>query len=352
MSKGRVTRLRALVAPDEYVLITNPVNIQYLCGYSGSNGLLLSSPDVTYLFTDSRYEIQSAQECFDVEVRIVRADLLTEALKIVAEGKLTIEARHATVAQFEQITQAVPGLTVTSSSGLIEQLRVCKDSGEIELIAQACKISTAALEQIAQDLRPGMTEREIAMNLEHLMMQLGAQDKAFASIVATGSNTAIPHHQPTSRAVEKGDLIKIDFGAKVAGYHSDCTRVFVAGSPAAWQLELHETVRQCQEVTRESVRSEVSCAEVDTVARAFMDTHNIGHLFTHGLGHGVGLEIHEDPFFSRQSATTIEANTVVTVEPGAYIAEQGGVRIEDTVLVTEDGYLNLTNFTYDLVTIG
>jgi Xaa-Pro aminopeptidase len=197
-----------------------------------------------------------------------------------------------------------------------------------------------------------LSEREIAQHLEYTMGQLGADDKAFDTIVATGSNTAIPHHQPTGRIVESGDLVKIDFGAKLDGYHSDCTRMFVAGPATQWQVELHDIVRECQEKARDALHSGVLASQVDRVARDIMLRHGKAHLFTHGLGHGVGLEIHEDPYFTSQPATTIEKSTVVTVEPGAYIPNQGGVRIEDTVVVTEVGHENLTNFTYDLITIG
>jgi len=352
VSFSRLDQLRLHVADDACILISHPINVRYLCGYTGSNGLLLSTPDKAYLFTDTRYEIQCEQECFDVEVVMAKAGLLVSALEYLTCNELSIEAAHMSVATREAIASAKPEVNVKNTRGLVEGLRVVKDAGELELISAACAISVAALEQVATYLRPGLSEREIAQHLEHTMLQLGADDKAFESIVATGSNTAIPHHQPTKRVVESGDLIKIDFGAKLDGYHADCTRMFVAGQPAEWQTELHSVVRECQQMARETLRSGVLAAHVDATARDFMKSHGKGHLFTHGLGHGVGLEIHEDPFFSRQPTTTIVEGTIVTIEPGAYIRDQGGVRIEDTVVVTEVGYKNLTNFTYDLVTIG
>ena len=352
MSLSRLDQLRLQAADDACILISHPVNIRYLCGYSGSNGLLLCTPEKSYLLTDARYEIQCAQECFDVEVVIAKTGLLARALELLNCNELTIEAAHMSVTTRDAITSAKPEVNVKNSDGLVERLRVVKDEAELDLISTACAISVAALEQVATYLRPGLSEREIAQHLEHTMLQLGADDKAFESIVATGTNTAIPHHQPTRRIVEPGDLIKIDFGAKINGYHADCTRMFVAGQPSQWQVELHNVVRECQEVARDTLHSGVLAAKVDTAARDFMKSHDMGHLFTHGLGHGVGLEIHEDPFFSSQPATTIDLGTVVTIEPGAYIRNQGGVRIEDTVVVTEAGYNNLTNFTYDLITIG
>lgn len=352
MSNGRLQRLRLQAADDACILISHPINIRYLCGFSGSNGLLLCTPGISYLITDSRYALQSANECFDVEVIIASSGLIASALGLVDCNDLTIEANHMSVATREAITAQRPDLQVKHALGLVEQLRVSKDSNEIETIATACAISTAALEQVTNYLRAGLTEREVAHHLENTMLRLGADDRAFESIVATGSNTAIPHHQPTKRVIESGDLIKIDFGAKVSGYHSDCTRMFVVGQAAQWQRELHEVVRECLATARQALQGGVLCADVDAVARDFMKVHSAGHLFTHGLGHGVGLEIHEDPFFSSKTATTIEPSTVVTIEPGAYIPNQGGVRIEDTVVVTEVGHENLTNFSYDLITIS
>ena len=157
--------------------------------------------------------------------------------------------------------------------------------------------------------------------------------------------------QPTDRKIAKGDLIKIDFGARFAGYHADCTRMFVAGTPANWQQELHALVREGQRQARESLRHGVSTALVDSTARDYFSAHGMSQHFAHGLGHGVGLEIHEDPFFSQSHPTTLDSQTVVTIEPGAYLVDQGGIRIEDTVVVTEDGHTNLTNFPYELITI-
>ena len=352
MSNGRLKQLRRQVADDACILISHPVNIRYLCGFSGSNGLLLCTPKESYLITDSRYDIQSRQECFDVEVVIAESGLMGSALSLVSGSELSFEAIHMSVATYDDIASARPDLRITPTHGLVEKLRITKDSEEIQTIRNACTISMQALELLVDYLRPGLTEREVARHLEHTMIQLGADDRAFESIVATGANSAIPHHQPTTREIETGDLIKIDFGAKVDGYHSDCTRMFIAGVPTQWQRELHELVRKCQAMAREALHGGVPASQVDRAAREFMQTHNVGHLFTHGLGHGVGLEIHEDPYFSRESATTIEPRTVVTIEPGAYITNQGGVRIEDTVVVTEVGYENLTNFSYDLITIS
>ena len=352
MSQSRIQRLRAQTSGDTCILVSSSTNIRYLCGYSGSNGLLLIAAESAYFFTDSRYALQCAQECFDVEVVIAPSDLLSAALDHLKSDCLAIEANNLTVAMRDRILTKRPELKVELTYGLVEKFRVVKDLNELKAIRVACEISTAALESLVTFLRPGVTEREVARQLEQLMLQFGAEDKAFSSIVATGSNTAIPHHQPTSRVLKVGDLLKIDFGAKLNGYHSDCTRMFVLGQPSEWQRDLHSLVRECHELARTRLHAGVLASEVDAVARDFMSSRNKGHLFTHGLGHGVGLEIHEDPFFSSQPATTIEQSTVVTIEPGAYVANQGGVRIEDTVVITEVGYENLTNFTYDFVTIS
>jgi Xaa-Pro aminopeptidase len=181
------------------------------------------------------------------------------------------------------------------------------------------------------------------------MRELGADDIAFASIVASGPNSAIPHHEPTDREVMSGDLLKIDFGAKVNGYHADCTRTVVIGQASSWQIELHAAVTEAQASGRETIRSDIEFADVEGAVNQALTDSGYRDYFTHGLGHGVGLAIHEDPFFGRVEAAKIMPNTVITIEPGAYLKDKGGVRVEDTIVVNSDGYLNLTNLPYELL---
>lgn len=349
--QSRIQKVQSWLASDTCFLITNPINVRYLCGYSGSNGILLITPTESTLFTDARYELQASSECFDVEIQI-EANLFKGALANQDCALCLFEAQHLSVASLESIKAVAPGTNFVASEMSIESLRIVKDEAEIVLIRNACQISTSALEIVIAQIHSGQTEKQIAILLERTMVDLGADAIAFETIVASGPNSAVPHHQPTHRQVCDGDLLKIDFGAKVNGYHSDCTRTFVIGKRADWQLEIHHAVLDAQSSSRNVVRAGVSAKEVLEQTTESL-THS-GYLqnFRHGLGHGVGLQIHEDPFLSASLTTTLEAGTVFTIEPGVYLPNQGGVRIEDTIVVTETGYENLTVFSYDLQEIS
>jgi Xaa-Pro aminopeptidase len=323
------------------------LNVRYLSGFTGSNAALLVTDSTAILATDSRYEIQAAQQVPDLQVVIGRnfPELLLGKLaksEVIVEGTdLSIDSYQKLVSSFEH--------QFTSRTGLVESMRVVKDESEIALIKQACEISTNAFTDIIGSVRVGQTEKAIRNNLEQRMRELGADDIAFASIVASGPNSAIPHHEPTDREVMSGDLLKIDFGAKVNGYHADCTRTVVIGQASSWQIELHAAVTEAQASGRETIRSDIEFADVEGAVNQALTDSGYRDYFTHGLGHGVGLAIHEDPFFGRVEAAKIMPNTVITIEPGAYLKDKGGVRVEDTIVVNSDGYLNLTNLPYELL---
>jgi len=349
--QSRIQALQSRLTNDQCFLITNPLNVRYLSGYSGSNGILLVWSDAANLYTDARYEIQAATECFDVEVRI-EADLVKAALGDSSAKVCLFEANHVSVASLERMKSLSGATELVPSQISIAEMRVVKDAKEISLIRQACQISTAALADVVAQIRIGLTEKQITQMLERTMIDMGADSIAFETIVASGPNSAIPHHQPTDREVCAGDLLKIDFGAKISGYHSDCTRTFVLGKPASWQLEIHAAVREAQGASRGVVRAGVLGTDiVNQTIQALTDSGQLEN-FRHGLGHGVGLAIHEDPFLSKSLTTTLEAGTVFTIEPGVYLPNKGGVRIEDTIVVTETGYENLTEFSYELQEIG
>lgn len=348
---SRIATVQSLLKERTCLLVTNPTNVRYLCGYSGSNGILLVSEHSATIFTDARYELQAQAECFDVAIRI-EPNLFKAALEKEESTVCLFESTHLTVAKLESIQVIAPKITFVPSEIAVEVFRVVKDATEIGLIRQACQISTTALNAVIAQVRVGLTEKQVSHLLERTMIDLGADSIAFETIVASGPNSAIPHHQPTDRAICSGDLLKIDFGAKLSGYHSDCTRTFVVGKAAQWQSEIHQAVLQAQSASRIILKAGV--LGVHVLEQTTMSLTESGYLefFRHGLGHGVGLEIHEDPFLSRALTDTLEAGTVVTVEPGVYLAGQGGVRIEDTVVVTETGYENLTVFPYELQEIG
>ena len=348
---SRLDQIRSKLSDDESFLVSNPVSIRYLSGFTGSNGLLLISKFSAHLYTDSRYEIQAAKEVDEFEV-LISQDIWHQVTKGISSAVLCVEARHLTVSKLAGLKQAMPSLKFKESLDLVEQLRVRKDPTEIQLISQACEISVEALRQFAELKLIGKTELELATWLERKMIDLGATDKAFNTIVASGSNSAIPHHQPTSRPIAKGDLLKIDFGADFRGYKSDCTRTFAIGKALPWQKDIYDAVRQGQLVGREQVRVDSEISHVDLSVRDELNLSGFGQYFLHGLGHGVGLEIHEDPFLSAKTADKITENMVITVEPGIYLAQSGGVRIEDTGVVTSGGYEVLTKFTYELLELA
>jgi len=232
----------------------------------------------------------------------------------------------------------------------VEALREIKDAGEVALLRLACEAADAALADLVERgaLRPGRTEIAVARELEALMLDHGADGPSFETIVAAGVNSAVPHHRPTDAVLARGDFVKIDFGALVGGYHSDMTRTFVLGAASAWQREVYDVVSVAQQAGREALETGTALCDVDAAARRVITDAGFGEHFGHGLGHGVGLQIHEAPGISSAAAGTLRAGSVVTVEPGVYLPDRGGVRIEDTLVVGERGPELLTRFPKDL----
>ena len=347
MTLERINRLQLQIKPGQFFYVTDLINVRYLTGFTGSNAALLVSDSNAILATDSRYEIQAATQVPELPAVIGRnfPELLLSKLQkseVLVEGaNLSIDVYQKLVTSFEH--------QFSSSVGVIEALRVVKDDSEIELIKRACEISTKAYLDVIKSVQVGQTEKFIRNVLEQRMRESGADDIAFASIVASGPNSAIPHHEPTDRELQSGDFLKIDFGAKVDGYHADCTRTAVVGKPSDWQAELHSAVTSAQEAGRNTIQSGIQFTEVEKAVNQSLTDSGYREYFTHGLGHGVGLAIHEDPFFGRVEAAKIASNTVITIEPGAYLKDKGGVRVEDTIVVNSEGYVNLTNLPYELL---
>jgi Xaa-Pro aminopeptidase len=338
------TRVRESGA--EGILVTTLVNVRYLTGFSGSNGaLVLPAAGEPVLLTDGRYRDQAAEESPDVEVVICR-DILGDAATRMA-GPWATETHTLSVD-----AQARLGLAEQVSAGrLVETLREIKDTVEIASIERACQISVDALADLLTSRLEGRTERELARDLERRMFERGAEAVAFETILASGPNAAIPHHRPTDRVVARGDFVKIDFGARVDGYHADCTRTLVVGPPDDWQREVHGVVRASQAAGVDALRTGAPVAESDRIARGVLEDAGWLEYFTTGLGHGVGLEIHEDPFIAAGHAGKLAAGTTLTMEPGIYVPGRGGVRIEDTVLVAETPRV-LTTMTTELLEIA
>jgi Xaa-Pro aminopeptidase len=329
-----------LVAAElDAMLVTDLVNVRYLSGFTGSNAalLILAEHETPVLATDGRYRTQAAQQSPDAEVVIERACGPHLAARAAAWNvrRLGFESHVVTVDGHAILQKAAGETTLVRAAGTVEALREVKDAGEIALLRLACEAADAALADLvaAGGLRPGRTEKEVGRELESRMLDHGADGVSFETIVAAGPNSAIPHHRPTDAALAAGDFVKIDFGALVCGYHSDMTRTFVLAPVAQWQLDLYELVATAQRVGREALSPGVSLKGVDGASRQVIDDAGYAENFGHGLGHGVGLEIHEAPGISASAAGTLLPGSAVTVEPGVYLPGHGGVRIEDTLVV-------------------
>jgi Xaa-Pro aminopeptidase len=325
------------------LLVSGRNNVRYLSGFSGSFGMLLLGADAAddVLFTDGRYDVRAATEAPGLPRHIGGRLPAQVAARVAAAFRgraLAVETHVLTVDDYELFADALDGVELVPAGRLIEKSRVVKDEAELASLRRACALSTAALAaMLSSGPLVGRTERQISRELENRMLELGAEGIAFPTIVATGPNAAVPHHQPTERTFSRGDLLKIDFGATVDGYHADCTRTFVAGEPAGWQVEIHAAVQQAQAAGVAACTDGTGISDVDRAAREVIAHAGYAEAFTHGLGHGVGLEIHEDPFLSAVSADRLTRRTPVTIEPGIYLRGRGGVRIEDTVVVSAAG---------------
>jgi Xaa-Pro aminopeptidase len=330
------------------MLVTDLNNVRYLSGFTGSNAALLVFGDdrAPVLSTDGRYRTQAANQAPDLEVVIERACARYLAGRAAADGvrRLGFESHVLTVDAHAVLTRALDdsaGTRLVRAAGIVEGLREGKDDGELALLRLACEAADAALADLIErgGLRPGRTEKEVGRELESLMLDHGADGVSFETIVAAGANSAIPHHRPTGAVLAAGDFVKIDFGALVAGYHSDMTRTFVlskAGKIEAWQREIYDLVARAQLAGREALAPGAGLRDVDAASRQVIADAGYGETFSHGLGHGVGLQIHEAPGINATAAGTLLAGSAVTVEPGVYLPDRGGVRIEDTLVVKDE----------------
>jgi Xaa-Pro aminopeptidase len=355
---SRLDRLRATFegVTCDALLVTNLTNVRYLTGFTGSAGTLLVRRADAVLFTDGRYATQSGEQMAAagavVDVEIGSVPEQQAALAKAVDGLTTVglEAEHATWAQQRALRDALTPAEVVPTEGLVERLRRVKDEGELARIEAACSIADGALAEVRGRLLDLPTERDFGIELDFAMRRLGASDVSFETIVASGPNGAKPHARPSDRRIAPGELVVLDFGALVDGYHSDMTRTVCVGEPSTPRLaEIVAVVRAAQAAGVDAVRDGVGAREVDEVCRSFIAEAGFGDRFVHGTGHGVGLDIHEFPILGQTAAANLETGFVVTVEPAVYRPEEGGVRIEDSVVVTNDGCRRLTHAPKELV---
>lgn len=342
---ARITRLRELL--EEPLLVTNPVNVHYLVGFKSSNAAVLVEADRLRLFSDFRYA-EAARALDGVEFEQTKRALLKDLASRLS-GRIAFEADAVSFAGYETLRSG--GVDPVPRSGLVESLRAVKDDGEVAAIKRACEITDRTFERLAEERLIGRTEREVAWTIAQLFHDEGADGVAFESIVASGPNAARPHARATDRRIGTGETVVVDTGCRVDGYSSDYTRTFTTGTVDGRVREAYAVVVLAQRAGLEAIRAGVTGVEADAAARRVVDETEFAGTFGHGLGHGLGLEVHEAPRLSTESADTLAVGNVVTVEPGIYLEGEAGIRIEDNVVVAEDGIRNLTSLRKDLITV-
>ena len=323
-------------------------NIRWLTGFTGTSALAIVGPDIRGFVTDFRYVERAQREVGDGFEHHIAVQRLIPELASHLEGKVGFDDTATSVANLAKLESSLgPGVELVPAGGLVERLRRHKDEAELEAIAEAANVADAALEWAIEQGFAGRKEIDVARAFEARIRELGAEP-SFSAIVAAGEDGALPHAEPSEREIGTGELLVFDFGAKVDGYCSDCTRTLAVGEPESEAAEVYELVRRAQAAGLEAVRAGVSGVDADSVAREVIAEGGHADEFGHGLGHGVGIEVHEAPRLGQRSEDELEAGDVVTVEPGVYVSGRFGVRIEDLVFVTEDGCRNLSSLPKEL----
>jgi len=356
MLENRVDKARGYAEKQgvDAILFFNLGNVRYLAGFTGSDGVFVVGRGACWFLTDSRYTTQAAREvtgCPTIEYR-VKLDGIAALLADQGFRRVGFEAEHTTVALLTALTAKSPAVEFVPIGEELAALRTVKDCGELDLLADTARIASEALLGSLAELRPGTVEREYALALEFAMRRAGADDKSFDFIVASGERGALPHGRASEKVVASGELVTIDFGAVHGGYHSDETVTVCVGKPDDRQRQIYNIVKEAHDRAVAAVRPGVSFRELDAIARGFIDEQGYGAFFGHGLGHGVGLDVHEKPVVSPRSEGVAEEGMVFTIEPGIYIPGWGGVRIEDTVAVTSDGCRLLTRVPKALIVLS
>jgi Xaa-Pro aminopeptidase len=335
------------------VLIVTEINhVRYLSGFAGSNGIVVVTPSKCFFLTDFRYQTQSQKEVKDCKIVIASRQLVSElpTLPMFGRGaKVGFEADFVSVNFLNKLKEILPNVDFKPTSGLIESLSIVKDGEEIRRVKKAVKIADSAFAEILDELRPGAVECEIALELEYKMRKLGAENASFETIVASGQRSAMPHGRASTKKLHKGDFVTIDFGCLYKGYASDITRTVVLGRATEKQKKIYGIVQATQKAACRAVKPGVACNRIDGLAREMIMKAGFGDNFGHGLGHGIGMLVHDRPVLSPQSNDILEAGMIVTIEPGIYISNWGGVRIEDDVLVTPNGGQILSKSPRDLM---
>lgn len=352
----RLQNLRAKLQQKELpsLLITHPANRRYISGFDGSSGVLLLTEDQGYLITDSRYLEQAREQAPEFAIISWEQDNLAGYIgPLLEENEISLlgfEEKHLSFSAYQNLASALK-VKLIPGGGLVEQLRAVKSPPEIDLLRRGAALLDEGFAYILTFIKPGLTEQQVSLELEYYLRRKGAEGIPFPYIVASGLRGALPHGVATSKVLRTGEMVTIDFGAVWEGYATDMTRTIALGKPDQRQREVYQVVREAQQRAREGLKPELRCCEADALARNPIKKAGLGEHFGHGLGHGVGLEVHELPVLSWRSEELLQPGMVVTVEPGVYIPGWGGIRIEDMVLLGEDGTEQLTDSRRELIVV-
>ena len=361
-------------ARSEAMLIAHAPNVRYLTGFTGSNGVLACStpedgPSRFAFFTDGRYTVQAREQVIGPKVTIAKRAASVEAvdwLRQHGNRVVSVEAEHTDLAMLARLKRGAVGVKFRAAEALVERLRMIKDAGELEQMRAAARLANGVFEKILEEIRPGKKESELAAQIEYMCRRLGAEKMSFDTLVSSGNRSALPHGVASESELPERGFVIFDFGVILGGYCSDMTRTVHVGRPDASSIKMYEAVRRAQQAAVEKVRAGVKTSEIDHAARSVIEQQGFGKFFTHSTGHGVGLEIHEQPGLrqeprpkrgaarARRAASEVarlEAGMVVTIEPGVYVPDVGGVRIEDMVVVTEEGCGVMTTVTKELIVL-
>jgi len=336
------------------LLVTEINHVRYLSGFTGTNGIVALAPPKSYFLTDFRYAVQAQKEVKECQVIVAGRQLVRELSRIPAfsdskKMRVGVEADFVSLSLLDKLRESIPFATFTPTTQLIESLSILKDSDEISRLKKAVKIADKAFSEVIDIIKPGLKERDIALEIEYKMKSLGAENPSFDTIVASGLRSSMPHGRASDKVLRKGDFVTLDFGCFYRGYASDITRTVVLGKATEKQKKIYGIVLMAQRAACRAVKPGLACSRLDGVARDIIMKAGYGDYFGHGLGHGLGMLIHDRPVLSQESNDVLEPGMVVTIEPGIYIPNWGGVRIEDDVLVSATGAEVLSKSPRDLM---
>lgn len=356
MIAERIETIRKALPENSAALVTNEADCYYLSGFNKSEGMVLITKNIACLFVDFRYIEAAKAACKDVSVKLTNAFFKDIYSSLTAENIKTVfvQSMYVTLSQKEQMQNIFSGIEVSTELNIdkiIGDMRAVKSEGEISLIKSAQSITDRAFTYILSKIQPGKTEREIALELEFFMRKEGSEGVAFDTICVSGKNSSKPHGVPSGKTIENGDFLTLDFGAMVGGYRSDMTRTVCVGKPTDKMVTVYNTVLKAQTEAIRAIKSGVVCKEIDRVARHIINEAGFEGCFGHGLGHSVGIDIHENPSFNTRCETLTKPGMVITVEPGIYLENEFGVRVEDMIIVTENGCEDITKSEKRLITI-